>query len=178
MEKIGKYSVPTIGDEIVVRPTLWERIMRTIYPDPWAAEEREALLQHARRIKLKTDLQEARIKQMQERKKQREEYAMVFKTVAVCQIQSLTLSDKAIGVNLTLSENKTTKKVEIASVFFKEGGAKLEEHRLANIFKYVQDTSWYLTNIRPWLEGAITTEKLKELSEKQDKKEYVWRWVQ
>lgn len=152
MIKIGKHTIPTGPNEFVVpRPTIWERFIRWLIPDPWASEEREAMLQIARRTKLKTDIQELRI---QARLKKNEEPAP-FKIVGMWKATDIcSMGSKPVTATFSLEESVDSRRVVPKIVCYNDGGKQLVGIERDGVIKYHLNCMRYQSDIRPWLEGT------------------------
>lgn len=165
MIKIGKHEIPTGSTEDVVsRPTLWERLMIKLFPDPWAAEEREALLQHARRIKLKTDLQEVRILDLLEKQNKRKQDLNKRVTVAT---QWWHLKNERLGKFKALIVYSTdgsggNRLAIVESVRCKNNYMHTDEKTLNLAFNFIKGTIFYKTGMQMWLNEFWDNEKLRK----------------
>lgn len=161
MINIGPYTIPTGPDEeVVARPTFWEKLTRKLFPDPWAAEEREALLQHARRLKLKTDLFEQR----QKKKAEREELLSEFVPIATqkWQLKSEQLGPYTALFVLEQSRDKKRRKCRVKSIRLKDGSNRVNKEFTDPPQLYIMASNFFTINIMPWIKFQHDTEQLKK----------------
>lgn len=161
MMRIGNHRIPTRGEELVARPTFWERLTRKLFPDPWAAEEREALLQHARRIKMKTDLLEERMQRRREKEKSKQAVRIIVGTLQWGLHQSDLGNYWAILV-LEESIDRNKRWVRCNALRLEDGKHNNDNRYVKMTFDYIGEQPFFLTTIKPWYDFQHTTEQLKD----------------
>ncbi len=161
----GLGTAPSGADEeIVARPTILERFVRwLIRIDEEAPEEREWLLQLARREKLKLDLFEER----QQRRKERDEQTKLIATW----YYNYLWQGKEATLALEIRESNKLRKVSPTFSQRKNGGIIRYDDEYRSVMKLAMVTSTWSQIVRPWIEGTISTERMKEIVERVDDKE-------
>lgn len=151
--------------ELGINRTWYEKFMDFLVPVPCAAEERALYAQEIRRLKIKTDLQEARIKRMLERQKEKEEQEgkneKDFRTVATWtpSFQHKRYSDpKYIPVTgqvfLQVNKNTSTRRLQVGGVVGPEQRVILDV-MTDQIWAFLKTQPDYLRFIQPWVEWQI-----------------------
>lgn len=158
----GVGTIPSGANEVVVaRPTILERLVRwVININEGAVEERELLLQLARREKIKLDLFEERHK----RRKEREEKTTLIATW----YYDFLWEGKEATLAFELQTSKTHRQVKPLFAINKGNNGKIiDYHGNYNpVMKLAMVDSRWSQIIRPWIEGTLTDEKLKEVVKK------------
>lgn len=160
MMRIGNHRIPTRGEELVARPTFWERLTRRLFPDPWAAEEREALLQHARRIKMKTDLLEERLERKREDARRKQDARIMVGTLQ-WGLNMPSLGDYQTILILEESLDHNRRWVRCDAIRLEDGRHINDRRQVSISFEYISEQPFFLTTIKPWYDFQHTTEQLK-----------------
>ena len=161
--------------EIPIKRTMWEKICNKIFPDPWAAEERAALIRIAKRIEYKNQLFEER----RSRKKKKEDW---FVTKAIWKAPfRLNLPEKSsseryppkksyqdVYGKVILSENRRKRKIHLLSINKKDGSLvedcnTYEPKYFEASWRFLSSQDFFLTHLKPWLDRTLDIEDLRKL---------------
>lgn len=163
----GVGTIPSgTSEEVVARPTIMERLVRwVININEGAVEERELLLQLARREKIKLDLFEERQDRRKERDSQRKEREEKTKLVATWYYEYLH-QGKDATLAFELQEGKTHRQVKPLFATTSGNHGQLLDYggNYNRVMKLAMVDSRWAQLIRPWMEGTLTNERLKEVS--------------
>ena len=167
----GKHGyAPGIGEEIEPKPTMGERLVRWFVDSDIAAEERQALLQHARRIKLRTDLQEARVRQRimdtdeewqryKTRQEELKEKDDKFWDVALWVVPIEYRGEKVSAKFLLQESVNKGRKVDFHAVTEKGSDRRRDDIGEDQIKLFITSSRDFLRHIRPWLLQKKTLEE-------------------
>ncbi len=139
--------------------SLWGRFTHWVVSDMLTLEERELIAQEARRLRLRTDLQEKRIKE-------RETRNMTFFMVGTwtvehrCQHQN-KWTDARATFYLEERIDRQYRRVRAGPVAKMDDGMVISRGELSEFFK---NRPLYLSHIAQWLQGSMTTNDLRKVN--------------
>lgn len=175
---LGSYYVPGVNEEVEENPTVLERFLTKMTEGGLQAAERAYLLQHARRLKLATDLQALRIQKRIDRAKEEEERRKKYRRVATLTRKGFHRGEKGkqrVAV-VALEENgEGWRRARFVSLFYAETGEIIPIDE--DTFEFIKGGTTFQHSILPWCEGTWTTEEFKKKWEKATYKHSTVRFV-
>lgn len=138
-----------------------EKFIAWFIDTPIHAQQREYLREQTRRLKLKTDIQESRLKAMKKRKKSKQEMNEREHLVALwaCSFKNVN-SGKGYSIMCELKQAKTHRATSFKYPKIKDNGATDISMHTSGI-NYAKSTKTWLAVVQPWLNGTISLEQLK-----------------
>lgn len=139
--------------------TLWDRFTHWMVKDWYTYEQRALVLEEARRLKMKNDLQAERIRKRREREEADKES---FQVIAVWECKwNRKENGKSENrtTHLSLSRNAVTGRTKvIIKGTLNEDGYATDEPGIDLFEKFPT----FIYVIQPWMQGSITDERLGE----------------
>lgn len=132
---------------------LWQHIAHWLVSDLYTLEERALFAEEARRLKLKTDIQEARINAQKKRNED-------FRIVATWRYPHQR-DDVPVYSIYELSRSKSQRKISGVAVTRIADGGVIDR---ADLNSFITSRSEWTAVIKAWLDGVIDTPSLPKLS--------------